>query len=135
MRPTSFEQREVLHVARADLEDVRVSATRSTCPGSITSVMIGRPVSLRASSSICKPSTPSPWKAYGEVRGLNAPPRRKLAPDAATAVRGRQQLLAALDRARPGHDHEFGAADRHTTGVDDRIGRVGTRDWPACTGA
>ena len=28
---------------------------------------------------------PSPWKAYGEVRGLNAPPRRIVAPAAATA--------------------------------------------------
>ena len=28
---------------------------------------------------------PRPWKAYGEVRGLNAPPRRIVAPAAATA--------------------------------------------------
>ena len=28
---------------------------------------------------------PRPWKAYGEVRGLNAPPRRMVAPAALTA--------------------------------------------------
>ena len=27
---------------------------------------------------------PRPWNAYGEVRGLNAPPRRTVAPEAAT---------------------------------------------------
>ena len=27
-----------------------------------------------------KPSSPSPWKLYGEVRGLKAPPRRTAAP-------------------------------------------------------
>ena len=31
------------------------------------------------------PSTPSPWKLYGLVRGLKAPPRRMVAPAAATA--------------------------------------------------
>ena len=60
------------------------SATMSTCAGSITSVMMGRPVRSRASASRRSPSRPSPWKAYGEVRGLNAPPRRSVAPASAT---------------------------------------------------
>jgi hypothetical protein len=45
-----------------------------------------------------------PWKLYGELRGLNAPPRRNFAPAAADLLRAQQNLLARLDRARPGHD-------------------------------
>ena len=38
----------------------------------------------RTSAIICKPSSPRPWKAYGEVRGLYAPPRKNCAPARAT---------------------------------------------------
>ena len=51
----------------------------------MTSVMTGSPVRSRASARSRRPAMPSPWKAYGEVRGLNAPPRRIVAPAAATA--------------------------------------------------
>ena len=36
-----------------------------------------------------------PWKLYGELRGLYAPPRRNFAPAAADLLRARQNLLAA----------------------------------------
>ncbi len=45
-------------------------ATISTLSGDITSVTIFMPVSSRASSRSLRPSTPMPWKAYGDVRGL-----------------------------------------------------------------
>ncbi len=45
---------------------------------------MGRPVSCLASLSSLRPSRPSPWKEYGELRGLNAPPRRATAPAAFT---------------------------------------------------
>ena len=61
------------------------SSTASTCRGSISSVTIGSPVSSRASRRIASASSPSPWKVYGDVRGLNAPPRSHVAPAAATA--------------------------------------------------
>ena len=61
-----------------------VSTTASTSRGSISSVTSGRPVSSRASARILRPSTPSPWKAYGEVRGLKAPPRSIVTPCSAT---------------------------------------------------
>src|SRR5918993_658386 len=51
----------------------------------MTSVTIASPVSSRASARIFKPSSPIPWNAYGEVRGLNAPPRRPIAPASFTA--------------------------------------------------
>ena len=57
----------------------------STWLGSITSVITGRPVCSRASARWRSPSTPRPWKLYGLVRGLNAPPRRIVAPAAVTA--------------------------------------------------
>ena len=61
------------------------STTASTCRGSISSVTTGRPVSSLASRRIVSASSPSPWKVYGEVRGLKAPPRSIVAPASATA--------------------------------------------------
>src|SRR2546430_8164790 len=42
----------------------------------IASVQINSPVSSRALASSLRPGRPSPWNAYGEVRGFHAPPRR-----------------------------------------------------------
>ncbi len=56
------------------------SATVSTRSGSSASVTTASPVSSRARASSLNPGSPSPWKEYGEVRGLNAPPRRMVAP-------------------------------------------------------
>ena len=58
------------------------SLTSATSWASTTSVTIGRPVSARASARIFSPASPSPWNAYGEVRGLKAPPRSNAAPAA-----------------------------------------------------
>ena len=41
---------------------------------------------VAASRSSCRPSSPSPWKLYGELRGLNAPPRKIFAPARRTAA-------------------------------------------------
>ena len=46
------------------------STTSATSRTSISSVTIGSPVSSFASWSRRRPSAPSPWKEYGEVRGL-----------------------------------------------------------------
>src|SRR5215213_9088109 len=51
----------------------------------VISLTTGSPVCSRASRRMSSPSMPSPWKANGEVRGLNAPPRSIEAPAAATA--------------------------------------------------
>ena len=51
----------------------------------ISSVTMGSPVSCLAISSRRMPSPCSPWKSYGDVRGLNAPPRSSCAPAALTA--------------------------------------------------
>jgi hypothetical protein len=53
---------------------------------------------------------PMPWKAYGELRGLKAPPRRKVAPASLTCWL-QENLLAAFDRAWAGHDGNLIAAD------------------------
>jgi len=62
------------------------SPTQETSRVSTTSVTIGSPVSRRALSRILRPFSPRPWKAYGEVRGLKAPPRSICAPAFFTAI-------------------------------------------------
>src|SRR5258708_5772235 len=59
--------------------------TISTSSMFITSVTTGRPKRSRALASSLRPSSPRPRKAYGEVRGLKAPPRRMCPPASATA--------------------------------------------------
>ena len=51
----------------------------------INSVTTGSCTSLAASMSISSPFSRSPWKEYGDVLGLNAPPRRRDAPEFLTA--------------------------------------------------
>ena len=46
------------------------SATMSTSETSVTSVTIGSATSSRTSARMRNPSTPRPWNAYGDVRGL-----------------------------------------------------------------
>ena len=66
------------------------------------------------------PASPSPWKAYGEVRGLKAPPRSSVAPAALAICGGLERLLGRLDRARPGDERERVRADRHAADPDGR---------------
>ena len=61
----------------------------------MTSVTIARPVSARAVASILRPSSLCPWKLYGLVRGLNAPPRRPVAPSA-LSWRARPTICSSL---------------------------------------
>ena len=61
-------------------------ATSGTCSGATTSVTMARPVASRASARNSRPCSARPWKAYGSVRGLNAPPRRPTAPASRTAA-------------------------------------------------
>ncbi len=51
----------------------------------MASVTIASPVSARASARSSSPRLPSPWNEYGELRGLNAPPRSTAAPASRTA--------------------------------------------------
>ena len=58
----------------------------STACALVTSQIVARPVSSEAVFMYLKPSSSSPWKEYGEVRGLYAPPRRMVAPAFFTAL-------------------------------------------------
>jgi hypothetical protein len=62
-------------------------------------VTIGRPTESRTSARIFSPSAASPWKAYGEVRGLNAPPRSRVAP-AAWAIRAASTVCRLFSTAQ-----------------------------------
>src|SRR5688572_16063090 len=53
---------------------------------SMTSEISLRLCASAARRSICSPCSPRPWKLYGELRGLNAPPRRIFAPARRTAA-------------------------------------------------
>ena len=74
------------------------SATTFTSRASTISVTIGRPVTSRTSERISRPFTPRPWKAYGEVRGLKAPPRSSVAP-AALAISAASRVCWAVSTA------------------------------------
>ena len=88
------------------------SATIFTSRASTISVTIGSPVTSRTSERISRPFTPSPWKAYGEVRGLNAPPRSSRRAGGLGHLGRLEGLLGGLDGARAGDEGERLGADR-----------------------
>src|SRR5882762_5890602 len=97
------------------------SATTSTLSGSMTSVMIGSPVSRRASARSFRPSSSRPWNAYGEVRGLKAPPRRTVAPAAFT--RAATCRICSRDSTEHGPAiHDLGTADGDVADAHDAVG-------------
>ena len=98
--------------------------TAGKCRASITSVTIGNPVTSRARASSASPSVLRPWKLYGEVRGLNAPPRSTRAPAAFTARAVAEQLPLAFDRARAGDDDDIAAAKDDVANADQRVRRM-----------
>ena len=66
-------------------------ATSSKFASSITSVMTCISNSSAAWRMYFSPSSSSPWKAYGDVLGLNAPPRKIVAPPA-LAIRAHSRI-------------------------------------------
>ncbi len=106
-----LEQVEVLHVARADLQDVDFARHPLDLVDAHHFADDRQPAARPASASRAAPSKPRPWNEYGLVRGLNAPPRSMTAPIDLTALRGLDDLFARLDRARAGGDDEFAVAD------------------------
>jgi hypothetical protein len=68
----------------------------------VTSLTSGRPVASRASARISSAARPRPWKLYGLVGGLYAPPRSMLAPPSATAY----AVSSVCARVRAGDERE-----------------------------
>ena len=58
----------------------------------------GRPTASRTSARMRSPATPRPWNAYGDVRGLNAPPRSSVAP-ARCAICAEASVCSAVSTA------------------------------------
>ena len=73
-------------ILRAPTWTISTSWNSSRCSGVIISVTTGSPVAFLASSSSLRPLFCSPWKEYGEVLGLKAPPRSSPAPLFITSV-------------------------------------------------
>ena len=67
-------------ILRAPTWIMSTSSNSGSCSLSVISLTIGMPHFRPASISGGRPSARMPWKLYGEVRGLNAPPRRSCAP-------------------------------------------------------
>ena len=109
----------VLHVPGADLEDVGVPGDHRDVLGAMTSVTIARPVTSRAVASILRPSSLCPWKLYGLVLGLKAPPLRPVAPIDFKGLRQGDDLGFALDRAGAGDHADLDPADFQAAGLDD----------------
>ena len=107
------EQREVLHVARADLQHVGVLGDEVDVARVHHLGHDGQPrLGAHLGEQLAAPRVPSPWKLYGDERGLNAPPRRIVAPGGrAPRAPSSCSIVAVLDRARPGDDGERVAAE------------------------
>ena len=89
------------------------SATTATSDGVSTSVTTGSPVSSRARRRCSRPSAPSPRKEYGELRGLYAPPRSRLAPAAATLVAVSTSCASLSTAQGPAATRQRAVADAH----------------------
>ena len=120
------------------------STIGSTSRASISSVTIGRPVCALASASRCRPSCTEALEAVrrgARLVGAAAEHRRAGGGD---GVRGREHLVARLDRARAGDHREVLAADPSPVDLDDgplamtELGRgelVGRRIGTTCCDA
>ena len=128
-RPTSESSRKFCMLRAPIWITSRVSSTSSTCRGSISSVTTGKPVSSRASPGSRAPRRRAPGSAYGEVRGLNAPPRSIVAPAAATARAVSSVCSRYSTEHGPGDQAERAVADAAAVDVDHgRVGRELARD-------
>ncbi len=83
----------------------------------ITSVTAGSPTSRPAAASRRSPSAPIPWKEWGPVRGLKAPPRSIVAPAALTA-RAAASICSSLSTAH-GPAMTTGSAPQRDPGPPD----------------
>jgi len=93
-RPTSVRSGKFCMLRAPIWRTSAYSATSSTCRVSMTSVTTGSPVARRVSARSSSPSRPIPWNAYGEERGLKAPPRSRRAP----AARTRSAVVCSISR-------------------------------------
>jgi hypothetical protein len=96
--PDRLQQREVLHVAGADLQHVGVLRDDLDVLGVDDLGHDRQAGALARLGEDLRPFSPSPWKAYGEVRGLYAPPRSIVAPAATPCRRPRRSARRSRRR-------------------------------------
>ena len=127
-----LEQDVVLHVARADLQDVGVAGDQVDVLGRETSVTTARPVLVACGAQDLEALLLEALEGVGLVRGLKAPPRSATAPAAFTARR-RHRLVVVLDRAGAGDDLTL--VPPNELSVDPHgVAPGGPRGWPSCRG-
>ncbi len=100
--PTAVRKREVLRVARADLEDAVGVLANELDSAEGHDLRIDRQAGyLLASASMARPSSPRPWSMTEAARSLNARRRSRCA-GLPHRVRGLDQLTAMLCGAGTG---------------------------------
>ena len=118
--PGALEQRVVLHVARADLNDVRDLEPPASIPSaSIASVTIRSPVSSRACASSSQPRLSQPLERVGRAARLEGAGPEHRGAGFAHGPGGLENLALALHRAGARHDHDLVASDREPAGEPD----------------
>ena len=97
-------------------------ATSGTCSGAITSVTIASPVASRASASSSRPFSFKPLEAVRAGARLEGAAAQAGGAGLAHGMGDFENLLARLDRARPGDDADLAGADFQLEHLD--AGRV-----------
>ena len=116
------QQREVLHVARADLEDVAVLRDhRSIWLMSITSDTSLRSCWSAPVAQHLQPVFAQALEAVGRAARLEGAAAQDLRAGALHGRGRRVHLLVCLGRARAGHDDHLVAADAHIADRHDRV--------------
>ena len=106
------QEREVLHVARADLHDVGVLGDQVRRPrGRCASVTTAIPVSSRARASSLQALLAHPLEGVGGGAGLEGAAAQDGGAGVAQPVRDLQDLRLRLHGAGARHDHDLAAAD------------------------
>ena len=115
------QQRVILHVARADLEDVAV-ATDDVDLADVHDFRDQLHVfRVRRIAQQSEAFFAQPLKAVRRATGLERATAVHLRAGLSDRRRGRADLTLVLRRARPGHDNHFVAADPDVAGHDGRV--------------
>ncbi|CAA9288393.1 MAG: hypothetical protein AVDCRST_MAG41-4189, partial [uncultured Corynebacteriales bacterium] len=119
-----LQQREVLHVAGADLQHVGVLGDHVHV-GGVDDLGDHREAGLRADlGQDPQPGHPQPLERVRGGARLVRPAAQQRRPGPAGLVGRRQRLLGRLDRARPGDQRERVRPDRHPAHADRRAALV-----------
>ena len=123
------QQVEVLHVARAHLEDVDVGQHELDLRNLHDLADHHQPVAVAGFAQQLQRVQTESLKGVGRAARLESAAPQDFRACLADQLGGGEELFLRFDRARPGHHHHFLAADFHSVGQLDH-GAVGTKAAP-----